>query len=84
MWSMRAALCEALIEDEADELHRLLELDRDDIDLREDFICQDVLASREEMATVLLIEIIIIIMLAYLYCAAYTRMTMNESLPPCE
>ena len=23
-------------------------------------------------------------MLAYLYCAAYTRMTMNESLPPCE
>ena len=28
--------------------------------------------------------IIIIIMLAYLYCAAYTRMTMNESSPPCE
>ena len=26
----------------------------------------------------------IIIMLAYLYCAAYTRMTMNESSPPCE
>ena len=23
-------------------------------------------------------------MLAYLYCAAYTRMTMNESSPPCE
>ena len=23
-------------------------------------------------------------MLAYLFCAAYTRMTMNESLPPCE
>ena len=23
-------------------------------------------------------------MLAYLYCAAYTRMTMNESPPPCE
>ena len=29
-------------------------------------------------------SIIIIIMLAYLYCAAYTRMTMNESSPPCE
>ena len=28
--------------------------------------------------------LIIIIMLAYLYCAAYTRMTMNESSPPCE
>ena len=28
--------------------------------------------------------IIILIMLAYLYCAAYTRMTMNESSPPCE
>ena len=28
--------------------------------------------------------IIIIIMLAYLYCAAYTRMTMKESSPPCE
>ena len=25
-----------------------------------------------------------IIMLAYLYCAAYTRKTMNESSPPCE
>ena len=23
-------------------------------------------------------------MLVYLYCAAYTRMTMNESSPPCE
>ena len=23
-------------------------------------------------------------MLAYFYCAAYTRMTMNESSPPCE
>ena len=23
-------------------------------------------------------------MLAYLYCTAYTRMTMNESSPPCE
>ena len=23
-------------------------------------------------------------MLAYLYCAAYTRRTMNESSPPCE
>ena len=23
-------------------------------------------------------------MLAYLYCAAYTRMKMNESSPPCE
>ena len=28
--------------------------------------------------------IIIIIMIAYLYCAAYTRMTMNESSPICE
>ena len=28
--------------------------------------------------------IIIIIILAYLYCAAYTRMTVNESSPPCE
>ena len=27
---------------------------------------------------------IIIIMRAYLYCAAYIRMTMNESLLPCE
>ena len=27
---------------------------------------------------------IIIIMLAYLYWAAYTRMTMNDSSPPCE
>ena len=27
---------------------------------------------------------IIIIMLAYLYCAAYTQMTMNESSPPSE
>ena len=27
---------------------------------------------------------IIIIMLAYLYCTAYTRMTMNESSPLCE
>ena len=23
-------------------------------------------------------------MLAYLYCTAYTRMTMNESSPPCK
>ena len=30
------------------------------------------------------IYIYIIIMLAYLYCAAYTRMTMNELSPPCE
>ena len=60
--------CEALIEDDTEELNRLLELDRNDIDLREDCICRDVLASREEMATVLLIEIIIIIMLDYLYC----------------
>ena len=28
--------------------------------------------------------VLIIIMLAYLYWAAYTRMTMNESSPPCE
>ena len=28
--------------------------------------------------------LIIIMMLAYLYCAAYTRMTMNESSIPCE
>ena len=28
--------------------------------------------------------VLIIIRLAYLYCAAYTRMTMNESSPPCE
>ena len=28
--------------------------------------------------------LIIIIMLVYLYCAAYTRMTMNELSPPCE
>ena len=28
--------------------------------------------------------LLIIIMLAYLYCAAYTRMTMNESSPPSE
>ena len=27
---------------------------------------------------------LIIIILAYLYCAAYTRMSMNESSPPCE
>ena len=27
---------------------------------------------------------IILIMLAYLYCAAYTRLTMNESSLPCE
>ena len=30
------------------------------------------------------VEVAIIIMLAYLYCAAYIRMTMNESSPPCE
>ena len=33
---------------------------------------------------IIIIIIIIIIMLAYLYCAAYTRMTMKESSPPCE
>ena len=32
----------------------------------------------------LLLMTIIIIMLVYLYCAAYTWMTMNESSPPCE
>ena len=58
--------CEALVEDDAEELHRLLELDRDDIELREDFICKDVLASREEMETVLLIEIIIIIIMLFI------------------
>ena len=31
-----------------------------------------------------IVTLIIIIMLAYLYCAAYTRMTMNESSLPCE
>ena len=41
--------CEALVEDDAEELHRLLEkLDRDVIDLPDDFSCQDVFASREE------------------------------------
>ena len=29
-------------------------------------------------------SLIIIIMIAYFYCTAYTRMTMYESLPPCE
>ena len=29
-------------------------------------------------------HVIKIIMLAYFYCAAYTRMTMYESSPPCE
>ena len=33
---------------------------------------------------IIIIVIIIIIMLAYLYCAAYTRMTINESSPPFE
>ena len=41
--------CEALVEDDAEELHRLLEkLDRDVIDLQDDFICRDLFASREE------------------------------------
>ena len=41
--------CEALVEDDAEELHRLLEkLDRDVIDLQDDVICRDVFASREE------------------------------------
>ena len=40
-------LCEALVEDDAEELHRLLDLDRDVIDLQDD-ICRDVLASSEE------------------------------------
>ena len=39
-------LCEALVEDDAEELHRLLDLDRDVIDLQDD-ICRDVLASSE-------------------------------------
>ena len=40
-------LCEALVEDDAEELHRLLDLDRDVIDLQDD-ICRNVLASSEE------------------------------------
>ena len=41
--------CEALVEDDAEQLHRLLKkLDRDVIDLQDDFICRDVFASREE------------------------------------
>ena len=36
--------CEALVEDDAEELHRLLELNRDVADLQDD-ICRDVLAS---------------------------------------
>ena len=39
--------CEALVEDDSEELHRLLDLDRDVIDLQDD-ICRDVLASSEE------------------------------------
>ena len=39
--------CEALVEDDAEKLHRLLDIDRDVIDLQDD-ICQDVLASSEE------------------------------------
>ena len=39
--------CEALVEDDAGELHRLLELNRDVVDLQDD-ICRDVLASGEE------------------------------------
>ena len=31
-----------------------------------------------------LVSLVIVIMLAYLYCATYTRMTMNASSPPCE
>ena len=39
--------CEALVEDYAEELHRLLDkLDRAVIDLQDDFICRDVFASR--------------------------------------
>ena len=34
--------------------------------------------------SVIILRFVIIIMPAYLYCAAYTRMTMNESSPPCE
>ena len=30
------------------------------------------------------VKVLIIIMIAYLYCAAYTQMTMYESSPPCE
>ena len=37
-------LCEALVEDDAEELHRLLELNRGVADLQDD-ICRDVLAS---------------------------------------
>ena len=41
--------CGALVEDDAEKLHRLLEkLDRDVIDLQDDFIGRDVFASREE------------------------------------
>ena len=39
--------CQVLVEDDAEELHRLLELDHDVVDLQDD-ICRDVLASREE------------------------------------
>ena len=39
--------CEALVEDDAEELHCLLDLVRDVIDLQDD-ICRDVLASSEE------------------------------------
>ena len=38
--------CETLVEDDAEELHRLLELDHDVIDLQDD-ICRDVFASSE-------------------------------------
>ena len=39
--------CYALVEDDAEELHRLLDLDRDVIDIQVD-ICRAVLASSEE------------------------------------
>ena len=39
--------CEALVEDDAEELHHLLDLDCDDINLQDD-IYRDVLASSEE------------------------------------
>ena len=39
--------CEALVEEEAEVRHRLLDLHRDVIDVQDD-ICRDVLASSEE------------------------------------
>ena len=41
-------MCAALVEDDAEELHCLLDLDRDVIDLQDD-ICRDVLASSKEI-----------------------------------